>query len=78
MAPTSFPERLVGARRAQGFSQREMAERIGIDPRTIQDWETGRHRPSPKKLKLVERVLGKFEQGKADYRNPVPTPAEFL
>ena len=53
----ALPERLVTARRALGLSQRKMAEKLGVDPATIQDWEAGRHRPIKRSLDLIGRVL---------------------
>ena len=34
-------------RRRTGLSQAAFARRFGINPRTVQDWEQGRHRPDP-------------------------------
>lgn len=34
-------------RRKTGLSQAAFARRFGINPRTMQDWEQGRHRPDP-------------------------------
>jgi DNA-binding transcriptional regulator YiaG len=34
-----------------------MAERLGVDSATIQDWEAGRHRPIKRSLDLIGRVL---------------------
>jgi len=56
--PGSLSERLIGARRARGLSQRKMAEWLGVDPGTIQGSETGQHRPSPEKFKLIVGMLG--------------------
>jgi transcriptional regulator with XRE-family HTH domain len=53
----SFSERLTTARRVLGLSQRTMAERLGVDPGTLQGWEAGRHRPDARSLELIGRVL---------------------
>jgi transcriptional regulator with XRE-family HTH domain len=45
-AANSLPERLSIARMALGLSQRKMAEKLGVDPATIQDWEPGDIDPS--------------------------------
>jgi transcriptional regulator with XRE-family HTH domain len=42
----SFAEILKATRRELGLSQTLMAERIGIDPVTLRNWENGRRRPS--------------------------------
>jgi transcriptional regulator with XRE-family HTH domain len=54
---TSLPERLIAARRAQGLTRREMAGRMGVDPSTLQDWESGLHKPSNKKARLISDCL---------------------
>jgi len=52
-----FPELLARTRRMLGLSQRKMAERIGVDPATIEDWGAGRHRPTGKSVDLIGKVL---------------------
>jgi transcriptional regulator with XRE-family HTH domain len=34
-----------------------MAEKLGVDPATLQGWECGQHKPSPKKLGLIAEFL---------------------
>ena len=42
LPPTgSFSERLTTVRRVLGLSQRRMAEKLGVDPATVQGWEAG-------------------------------------
>ena len=53
----SLPERLAGARKALGLSQRKMAEKLGVDPATLMGWEAGRHQPTGKSLDLIGKVL---------------------
>jgi transcriptional regulator with XRE-family HTH domain len=53
----SLSERLARARRVFGLSQRRMAEKLGVDPATIQDWEAGRHRPIKRSLDLIASIL---------------------
>lgn len=53
---SSSHERLAGARRKLGLTQRKMAELLGIDPGTLQGWEAGDHQPSKRSLEM----LGKF------------------
>ena len=53
----SFSERLAAARTAQELSLRKMAERLGVDPATIQGWEAEKHQPTKKSLDVIERVL---------------------
>ena len=56
-AATSLPERLAGARKALGLSQRKMAGKLGVDPSTLMGWEAGRHQPTGKSLDLIEKVV---------------------
>jgi transcriptional regulator with XRE-family HTH domain len=58
----SLPERLAAARRALGLSQRKMAEKLGVDPATIKNWEAGRHQPTGKSLDLIAGVLPSWER----------------
>ena len=53
----SFPDRLATARRTLGLSQRKMAEKLGVDPGTVQGWEAGRHQPTGKSLEIIGRIL---------------------
>ena len=53
----SFPDRLATARRTLGLSQRKLAEKLGVDPGTLQGWEAGRHQPTGKSLEIIGRVL---------------------
>jgi transcriptional regulator with XRE-family HTH domain len=54
---SSLRERLAAARRELGLTQREMAERLGVAPCTLRDWENGRHQPTEASLNLIARVL---------------------
>jgi transcriptional regulator with XRE-family HTH domain len=53
----SLPERLRRARRLLGLTQREMAERLGVDPCTLRDWEAGLHQPTRGSLEVIGRFL---------------------
>ena len=53
----SFPDRLATARRTLGLSQQKMAEKVGVDPGTLQGWEAGRHQPTGKSLEIIGRIL---------------------
>jgi DNA-binding transcriptional regulator YiaG len=45
---------VVAAMRARhGLSQREYADLLGIDLRTLQNWEQGRNRPDPAAISLM-------------------------
>ena len=40
-----------GTRRAYRFSQKKLAELLGVDHTTLVGWETGEHRPIRKNFK---------------------------
>ena len=44
---------LAEARGRHGLSQREFADLLGVDVRTLQNWEQGRNRPDPAALSLM-------------------------
>jgi len=48
--PAAF---LAEVRSRHGLSQRQFADRLGFDVRTLQNWEQGRNRPDPAILNLV-------------------------
>jgi transcriptional regulator with XRE-family HTH domain len=54
----TFTERLFAARKSLGLSQRKMAGKLAVDPATLQGWECGAHRPSPKSLESISRIPG--------------------
>jgi len=53
----TLAERLTTARKGLGLSQRKMAEKLGVDPGTLQGWEAGRHQPTGKSLEIIGRIL---------------------
>jgi DNA-binding transcriptional regulator YiaG len=48
--PAAF---LVEVRTRHGLSQRQFADRLGFDVRTLQNWEQGRNKPDAAILNLV-------------------------
>ena len=48
--PAAF---VTGVRERHKLSQREFAERLGLDVRTVQNWEQGRNRPDEAVLALI-------------------------
>jgi transcriptional regulator with XRE-family HTH domain len=50
----SFSEWLRNCRRALGLSQRQLAEKLGMDESTVRGWETGRHKPIKESLKRTK------------------------
>ena len=57
---SSFPEVLVVARRALGLSQRKLASRLGVDPATVQGWETGKRQPTGARMHEVKQIVGRL------------------
>jgi DNA-binding transcriptional regulator YiaG len=52
--PASANASDIAAMRAdRGLSQREYAEMLGVDVRTLQNWEQGRNRPDPAAVSLM-------------------------
>jgi transcriptional regulator with XRE-family HTH domain len=59
----SFGQRLRRLRRDRGLTQRDLAERLGVDRRTIQRYELGQIFPVPEILAALVLALGlRFEQ----------------
>ncbi len=54
---TSLSERLRIVRRRLGVSQRELAKRFGMDPKTIREWELGR---VSRRTRRVEGLIAEF------------------
>jgi transcriptional regulator with XRE-family HTH domain len=56
--PKSFPERLKIRRRRMGLSPRRLASKLGINPSTLANLETGRQRPTKESRNLIDGFLG--------------------
>jgi putative transcriptional regulator len=48
------PNKIAEARGKTGLTQREFAEVLHISPRTLQEWEQGRRKPSGPAKALIE------------------------
>ncbi len=53
LPPAEAVPDLAEARAQHGLSQREFADLLGVDVRTLQNWEQGRNRPDPAALSLM-------------------------
>lgn len=53
----SIPNRLINLRKKTGLSQREIAEKIGVNPSTITRWQNGVSEPVGLSLTSLERLL---------------------
>jgi transcriptional regulator with XRE-family HTH domain len=63
--PKTLPERLLAKRRAMGWSIREAARKLGVDPGAWRDWEQGRVILYRNHRVLVARLLG-LPEGEVD------------
>ena len=55
-----LPGRVRTARLRLGLTQEQVAARTGLDPRTVRNVETGRHRPSRRTLGCLVGLLGQL------------------
>lgn len=53
-----LPGRVRAARLRLGLTQEQVASRTGLDPRTVRNAETGRHRPTRRTLERLVGLLG--------------------
>jgi transcriptional regulator with XRE-family HTH domain len=55
---SSLPARLRAARQRLGITQKELARRLGVNPKTLRKWEDGRvERRYPRMTALLEEFL---------------------
>jgi transcriptional regulator with XRE-family HTH domain len=52
----SFGEQLREAREAANLSQKELSDRLGVSPRTVQYWEAGKI-PQPKHRRAIAAFI---------------------
>ncbi len=52
-SPFEVMDRIAEIRNRHGLSQREFADLLALDVRTLQNWEQGRNRPDPGTASLV-------------------------
>src|SRR4051812_8508611 len=73
------PSRLTLARKRRGFSKTLLAERVGVDRRSIAGYESNEFLPSEQTMKELQSVLGfpdEFFFGD-DLDEPTPDEASF-
>ena len=51
----SLAERIKDFRRVRGLARKKLADQLGIDPSTLEGWETGKHQPTKK---LLDKIAG--------------------
>ena len=52
-----FGKRLKELRKSKGFTQEQLAEKIGIEPPNISKLENGMHFPQPENIEKIAKVL---------------------
>lgn len=67
-----FPERLKWERAQRGWSQADVAKRIGSDPKTVGRWERGITFPSPYLCQQLSELYGKSLQELQLVRDEAP------
>jgi len=58
MDPKKTGELIAAVRKEKGWSQTELAERLGVTNKAVSRWETGRGYPDVELLPLIARELG--------------------
>lgn len=53
----TFGEKIRDSRKAKGFTQKELAEKIGAKHNSISDWENNKNKPDPDTIELLCGVL---------------------
>lgn len=51
-------DRIVAARESHRWTQKELAERLGVRRKTLADWEDDRSEPRANRLHMLSGVLG--------------------
>ncbi|QDC09040.1 helix-turn-helix transcriptional regulator [Oceanicola sp. D3] len=54
----TFGDRVAGAREALGWSQKQLAERLGVKVKTVKHWEGDASEPRANKLQMLAGMLG--------------------
>ena len=63
-------------RERRGWTQRYVAQQIGVDPFTISRWERGLNLPSPYALQKVSRLFGKTPEELGFFREETDRSSE--
>ena len=62
----SLGDKIKAARDRLRWSQQQLADAIGVDRKTVDNWEHGRTRPLRAHLAALERILGPLKGGPDD------------
>ncbi len=68
--------RLVQLRKAQGLSQEELAEKLGISRQAVSKWERAEASPDTDNLILLARLYGVSLDDLLSTENPIPEPED--
>ena len=76
----TLSEKLQNLRRAAGFSQEQLAERLNVTRQAVSKWETGEGKPDIDNLLPLAKLLGTtvdylLDDGAAEPRQSEPQPA---
>nr|WP_078060614.1 helix-turn-helix transcriptional regulator [Desulfotomaculum copahuensis] len=55
-------QRITKARLYHGLTKEEMALAIGVDPKTLRNWEQGKHVPLPRYFNVLNQYLKVLEE----------------
>jgi DNA-binding XRE family transcriptional regulator len=64
----SLPEQLRGLRWRRGMTQHDLASMLGVNPSTVEDWETGRCEPRRSNWVRISELL-RDEEGSANAKS---------
>src|ERR1700709_2800238 len=71
-APTQFADEFRQSRRRRRLTQRDAAERLGIQQQTVARWESGASTPQ---ARLLSKVAGFLEVDETDLKQWISGPA---
>lgn len=63
-------ERIIIHRRRRHISAKELAERLGVSPSTMSQWERGRREPDCKTIMKIREILEVPEEERWGYNLP--------
>ena len=71
----TWGEQLAAARRARGFTQEELAERLGVSRQAVAKWERDDAHPGPANARALRELLGEDFPAPPFPASPTPEPA---
>jgi len=58
--PKTLGEKLLSYRKNLGMTQKELAQKLGVDPSTLARWERSEGRPSRRSLGAINKIFFKI------------------